>query len=137
MHQPLANKQLCLSLRFTHKSGDVLHPSTMRDNQSGTISWIVAKPGTGNNTKEHEIRVFDEATLIDYVVGKRYSVRCRSTNDSRTGLYSPDGHSVRFEYVVNDSISRPAPTEARRPAMGFRGWVLILTILGAIYLLAR
>jgi hypothetical protein len=97
MEHTLESKQFCMALKFTHMSGDVLYPSAKRDRRTGQICWTVAKPGTGNNTKEHEVAVFDEPTLIDYVAARGYSVRCRSTDGKRTGLYNPAGRSVRFE----------------------------------------
>jgi hypothetical protein len=105
----------CTALKFVHKSGDVLYPSEKLDSRTGRVCWTVARPGTGNNTKNQEIPVFDEATLIEYVVKMRYSVRCRSTDGKRTGLYNPDGHSVILEYTATKPVRtrwQPQPHQA-------------------------
>jgi hypothetical protein len=92
----LEQGQLCRRFWFIHKSGDLLYPCVQKSRFTGRLGWTVAKPGTGNNRAIEKIDVFSEQALVQWAVDQRYSVRCRSDNGLRNGLYNADGHSVRL-----------------------------------------
>ena len=105
MTSTLEQGQLCRRFWFTHKTGDRLYAYVKKSNRTGTLSWVVAKPGSGNNTADSEIPIFDEDDLMRWVSTQRYSVRCRTQNGARDGLYNPDGTSVRFELAHESAIA--------------------------------
>ena len=86
--------QLCRRFCLVHDSGDRLYPYAKRSRQSGRVHFAVARPGGQNNLASAEIAVLDEAELERLVLQQHYSVRCRTADGKRDGLYNVAGHSV-------------------------------------------
>ena len=94
MTSTLEQGHLCRRFWFVHESGDRLYPYAKLSKQSGRVAFAVAKPGAGNNLASQEIPVSEEAQLEQMVIEQQYSVRCRTQNRQRDGLYNVAGHSI-------------------------------------------
>jgi hypothetical protein len=90
----LEQGQLCQRFWFVHVTGERLFPYAKKSSQGGHVAFALAKPGAGNNLASAEIAVTDEHTLEHLVLAQEYSVRCRTRNRSRDGLYNVRGHSI-------------------------------------------
>lgn len=86
--------QLCHRFWLVHESGDHLYPYAKRSRQSGRIHFAVARPGSHNNLASAEIAVIDESELERLVLEQQYSVRCRTADGQRDGLYNVAGRSI-------------------------------------------
>lgn len=90
----LEQGQLCRRFWLVHSTGDRLYPYAKQSKGSGQVAFVVAKPGAGSNLASAEIPVTDEETLERMVLMQEYSVRCRTQNRTRDGLYNIHGHSI-------------------------------------------
>ena len=93
-HQLLEQGQICQRFWLVHSTGDRLYPYARSPVRAARRRLLLAKPGTGNNLASAEIPVTDEDTLERLVLTQEYSVRCRTLNRSRDGLYNVRGHSI-------------------------------------------
>ena len=72
--------RLCMRLKMTHETGDVLYPVKMKNTKTGKVAFRVSEEGN---------EIEDEQIMLDYVVKKGFSVRARTlpTSTKRDGLY--------------------------------------------------
>lgn len=86
--------QICRRFCLVHESGDRLYPYAKKSRQGGRVTFVAAKPGAGNNCTSAEIQIADETELERLVLIQEYSVRCRTLNRARDGLYNVRGRSI-------------------------------------------
>lgn len=66
----------------------------MKNRQTGLIAFRVSKGGTGGNTKENGLEVWDENEMVRYVLELGFSVRASTLDKKISGLYRPEGRTV-------------------------------------------
>lgn len=79
---------------FVLKNGKELFPVRMKNRQTGLIAFRVSKGGTGGNTKENGLEVWDENEMVRYVLELGFSVRASTLDKKISGLYRPEGRTV-------------------------------------------
>ncbi|MBR9889996.1 MAG: transposase [Oceanospirillales bacterium] len=67
-----------------HISGDTLYPITIKNRETGQISYVLSKKG---NKRKDALDIFDEAEVKDLVINHNYAVRAATKSKSRSGLY--------------------------------------------------
>ncbi len=88
---------------FVLQSGAVLYPVRMRNRDTGRFAFRLSK---GGNTKDLGIEVENEDRMTELALEQEYAIRMRSLDGRTTGLYRPNGRSVREVRILGGKGGR-------------------------------
>lgn len=83
-------KEVC----FVHKLGDLLYPVKSLNLDTGRRTYRYSEGGIDGNVKYKKVKETESDEEIADKAERGYSIRCRTANGSRDGMFKRGGRSV-------------------------------------------
>ena len=93
------------SLAFVLDDGDVVYPVRRMNRDTWQRTFRVA---AASDARDDILEVHDEDELLEYVIRRRWCVRCSNENGERKGLFSIGASMVR-SILLREEIAHHSP----------------------------